>query len=68
MWTDKLDVDDGLLFVDRLVRDRVADFQMAKAALPSYGPEMDIAVEKYVEAIELWVMGSIEWMFCTNSE
>ncbi|EPT02352.1 hypothetical protein FOMPIDRAFT_1118553 [Fomitopsis schrenkii] len=41
-------------------------FQVDKARLPSWGPELDAVVAKYVMAMETWVVGNCEWSFETQ--
>ncbi|KZT64434.1 terpenoid synthase [Daedalea quercina L-15889] len=41
-------------------------FQADKARLPSWGPEMDAVVAKFVMAAETWVVGNCEWSFETQ--
>ncbi|TFY54399.1 hypothetical protein EVJ58_g8887 [Rhodofomes roseus] len=42
------------------------DFQADKARLPSWGPQMDAVVAKFVMAMETWVVGNCEWSFETQ--
>jgi hypothetical protein len=34
--------------------------------LPSFGPQLDADVRRYVRAMENWPIGNIEWSFETN--
>lgn len=38
-------------------------FMDTKKLLPSFGGDLDLAVAKYVEAMEHWVIGNLEWSF-----
>lgn len=37
------------------------EFLRCKKLLPSWGPEIDEAVSRYVTGLESWVSGGIEW-------
>lgn len=39
----------------------VEEFLLCKESLPSWGPEIDEAVSRYVSGLEYWVRGGIEW-------
>ncbi|TFY62989.1 hypothetical protein EVJ58_g3512 [Rhodofomes roseus] len=41
-------------------------FQADKVLLPSWGPEMDAVVAKFVRALETWIIGFIVWSFETT--
>ena len=55
-------------FVDQLTRKRVQEYVDAKAQLRSFGPELDAQVALYVQGIEYWVQGAIDWTFMTPRE
>lgn len=52
--------------MDRLLQERIAQYEDAKAAFLSRWSEEVPCVTKYILGIEYWVRGSIEWMFETN--
>jgi len=39
----------------------VEEFLSYKELLPSWGPEVDEAVYRYVTGLECWVSGGVEW-------
>ena len=39
------------------------DFLRCRAALPSWGPEIDRQVRQYVEGLAYWVRGNDDWSF-----
>ncbi|KAH9910892.1 terpenoid synthase [Fomitopsis serialis] len=41
------------------------DFQVDKTRLPSWGPQTDAVVTRFVVAMEIWVVGNCEWSFET---
>ena len=41
-------------------------FEAAREQLPSWGPEMDEAIRKYVLGLEHWISGSLFWSFETE--
>lgn len=65
MWDKQLDLEGAMDFVDQLTRKRVQEYVDAKAQLRSFGPELDPQVALYVQGIEYWVQGAIDWTFMT---
>ncbi|KIY46968.1 terpenoid synthase [Fistulina hepatica ATCC 64428] len=49
-----------------LCRHTVHEFLKNKALLPSWGPEIDDMVRRYVIALEDWIVGSLNWSFLTE--
>lgn len=47
----------------KLLMERYLD---AKEKLPSWGPSVDCAVAGYVQAMEHWIIGNLEWSFETQ--
>lgn len=41
-------------------------FRADKARLPSWGPDLDVAAQKYVHGMESWVIGSCQWSLLTQ--
>ena len=41
------------------------DLEDAKKSLPTWGSHVDADVERYVRALEDWVIGNLEWSFKT---
>lgn len=68
MWDKQLDLEGAMDFVDQLTRKRVQEYVDAKAQLRSFGPELDPQVALYVQGIEYWVQGAIDWTFMTPRE
>jgi hypothetical protein len=44
--------------IDRFVEER--------AALPSWGPEIDRDVKIYVEGLAAWIIGSLQWSYIST--
>ncbi|KAH9838441.1 isoprenoid synthase domain-containing protein [Rhodofomes roseus] len=44
----------------------VERFLEGKAALPSWGPEIDAQVQVYVQGLEDWIIANAEWSFMTE--
>ncbi|CAE6422309.1 Presilphiperfolan-8-beta-ol synthase Short=PSPS [Rhizoctonia solani AG-1 IB] len=65
MWDKKLDLEGAMDYVDQLTRKRVQEYVEAKAKLRSFGPELDDKVALYIQGIEYWVQGAIDWTFMT---
>ena len=38
----------------------------ARQNFPRFGQEIDSAVSKYIDAVEVWVVGFIDWSFVTD--
>ncbi|KAG8730140.1 hypothetical protein FRC12_020472 [Ceratobasidium sp. 428] len=65
MWDKQLNLEDAMEYVDELTRKRTQEYVEAKKKLRSFGPELDPQVALYVQGIEYWVQGSIDWTFMT---
>ncbi|KAF7337860.1 Terpene cyclase [Mycena venus] len=53
-------------YVGELCRLTIDAFQRDRATLPSWGPEIDEKVERYVQGLEAWIAGSLHWSFQTE--
>lgn len=58
-----LDVQGAVDYVGELIKARIDQFVAEKHLLPSWGEEVDAAVAKYVQGLEHWCLGSINWSF-----
>ena len=38
----------------------------ARRNLPVFGQEIDCAVSKYIDAVEIWVIGYLDWSFASK--
>ena len=47
----------------RFFKSYVEEFVTCKESLPSWGPEIDEAVSRYINGLECLVSGAIEWSF-----
>ncbi|KAJ7772948.1 terpenoid synthase [Mycena maculata] len=56
----------ALDYVGELCRQTIDTFQRNRASLPSWGPEIDSMVERYVQGLESWIVGSLHWSFMTE--
>ncbi|QRV91530.1 terpene synthase [Ceratobasidium sp. AG-Ba] len=65
MWDKQLDLEGAMEYVDQLTRRRTQDYVEAKKKLRSFGPELDAQIQLYIQGIEYWVQGSIDWTFMT---
>lgn len=41
-------------------------FEINRAKLPSWGPEVDDMVAKYIEGLQDWIVGNALWSFETH--
>ncbi|KAG8727175.1 hypothetical protein FRC11_013765 [Ceratobasidium sp. 423] len=62
---NNLGVQEAIEYVDRRIRQRVDEYVAAKDKLPSFGPGLDEQVAKYIQGIEYFVQGFIDWSFIT---
>ncbi|KAG5723434.1 Germacradienol/germacrene D synthase [Termitomyces sp. T112] len=53
-------------YVGDLCAQTIAGFQRDREQLPSWGPQVDAMVEKYVEGLQNWIVGSLYWSFQTH--
>ena len=65
---NKLGVEDAIGYVNQHIRTRVDEYVGAKAKLPSFGPKLDAQVAQYIQGIEHFVQGFIDWSFITPRE
>lgn len=49
-----------------LVKSTVERFETNRAKVPSWGPEVDIMVERYVQGLQDWIIGNTLWSFETH--
>jgi hypothetical protein len=50
-------------YVGELCRQCIERFEEQRKQLPSWGPELDAAVDKYVMGLQHWIVGSLHWSF-----
>jgi hypothetical protein len=50
-------------YVGELCRQCIERFEEQRHQLPSWGPELDADVEKYVLGLQHWIVGSLHWSF-----
>ncbi|KAG6896817.1 Alpha-muurolene synthase [Termitomyces sp. T32_za158] len=53
-------------YVGDLCTQTIAGFERDCDQLPSWGPEIDGMVQKYVECLKSWIVGSLHWSFQTH--
>ncbi|KAJ7481069.1 terpenoid synthase [Mycena galericulata] len=53
-------------YVGELCRTTIDTFQRNRTSLPSWGPEIDEMVGRYVLGLEAWIVGSLHWSFMTE--
>ncbi|QRW20740.1 terpene synthase [Rhizoctonia solani] len=61
MWNKQVDLQAAVDFVERMIQKRVKEYIDAKALLPSFGPEIDHQVAKYIQGIEHCIQANISW-------
>ncbi|KAF5373605.1 hypothetical protein D9758_000965 [Tetrapyrgos nigripes] len=53
-------------YVGDLCKQTIDDFNENKTKIPSWGPEIDDNVQRYVEGLQNWIVGSLHWSFMTT--
>lgn len=53
-------------FAGEYFENQIKEFLEWKAKLPSWGPDVDDAVSRYVFGLECWVAGNLEWSLSTR--
>ncbi|KAJ7207894.1 terpenoid synthase [Mycena pura] len=53
-------------YAGELCRQAIDAFERDRAALPSWGAEIDDMVRRYVLGLEAWIIGSMHWSFMTE--
>ncbi|KIM48679.1 hypothetical protein M413DRAFT_83524 [Hebeloma cylindrosporum] len=53
-------------YVGELCKQTIDTFSTNKAELPSWGPEIDEMVARYVQGLQDWIVGSLHWSFQTQ--
>ncbi|PCH42360.1 terpenoid synthase [Wolfiporia cocos MD-104 SS10] len=66
MQTLGLDRQAAVDYAGDLCNKTVERFLAGKAQLPSWGPEVDAAVQQYVQGLEDWIIANAEWSFMTE--
>ncbi|KAH7333753.1 isoprenoid synthase domain-containing protein [Rhizoctonia solani] len=61
-----LELQDAVDYVNQLIEQRVQDYLEAKARLPSFGPDLDNEVARYIQGIEYSIQACIDWSFITT--
>ncbi|THV01930.1 terpenoid synthase [Dendrothele bispora CBS 962.96] len=66
MKTYNFDLQTSCDYVGLYFRKLMAQFEMGKIRLPSWSSEVDVQVARYVDALEYWIRGNLDWCFETN--
>ncbi|EIW83693.1 terpenoid synthase [Coniophora puteana RWD-64-598 SS2] len=53
-------------FVGQLCAASITRFESGRTTLPSWGPDVDCDVQKYVMGLQDWIAGSLHWSFETE--
>ena len=57
---------DAIEYAGEICHNSVRRFLACKAALPSWGPELDAQVKLFVQGLEDWIIANAEWSFETE--
>lgn len=61
----ELSLQEAIDFVGDLCKSTMDTFEQVRHSLPSWGPEIDAQVQKYVGGLQDWIIGSLHWSFAT---
>ncbi|KAH9943692.1 isoprenoid synthase domain-containing protein [Amylocystis lapponica] len=61
-----LDLQSAIYYAGELCNKTIDRFLAGKAALPSWGPEVDAQVALYMQGLEDWISGNGDWSFVTK--
>lgn len=53
-------------YIAKLSEDMMREFVELRATMPSYGPEIDREVSIYLDGLAAWMIGILNWTFCTE--
>ncbi|KAJ1299261.1 hypothetical protein OPQ81_002698, partial [Rhizoctonia solani] len=65
MWHNQIGVQDAVDHANKLIESRLQDYLKAKANLPSFGPDLDGELTRYVQGVEYCIQACIDWSFLT---
>ena len=57
------DVQGAVDIVTKMLAQRVADYANFKKRLPSFGPEIDVELHRYLTALEQYTQGTVVWYY-----
>ena len=46
-----------------MLSQRLVEYEKFKAQLPSFGPEIDVELARYIKAIEQYTQGTVVWYY-----
>lgn len=52
--------------VAELCKGCIDTFEQVRRTLPSWGPTIDRSVQKYIDGLQNWMIGSLHWSFHTE--
>jgi hypothetical protein len=58
-----LDLQGAMNYAGQMCKDAIRCFEFNRAILPSWGEEVDKQVAIYVEGLQNWMIGSLNWHF-----
>ncbi|KAK7060709.1 Anterior gradient protein 3 [Paramarasmius palmivorus] len=61
-----LDLQGAVDRVGEMCKETIDNFNEAREDIPSWGPEVDDMVQRYVKGLQDWIVGSLHWSFMTT--
>ncbi|KAG6918624.1 hypothetical protein DXG01_013035 [Tephrocybe rancida] len=58
-----LDLQEAIDLLSEMIAERVQDYVKLKNSLPSFGPDVDPAIQRYIHALEQFVQGCLVWYY-----
>jgi hypothetical protein len=65
MSNKKVELQAAVDFVEEMIKKRIKEYLDTKASLPSFGPELDNQVTRYIQGIEYCIQANINWSLMT---
>lgn len=62
-----VDLQEAVDILTRMVDERVSEYLYLKSQLPSFGPEIDKELARYLTALEYFVQGTVVWYYRSPS-
>ncbi|KAJ7750810.1 isoprenoid synthase domain-containing protein [Mycena metata] len=62
----QLELQDAIYYIVQMIRDRLEEYLALKASVPSFGAEVDKEFARYVNGLEQFVQGCVDWYYSSR--
>lgn len=62
----QLELQDAIYYIVQMIRDRLEEYLALKASVPSFGAEVDKEFARYVNGLEQFVQGCVDWYYSSS--